>query len=159
MDGQTRKQRGLDQVSRNAQEFLETIRSHARMICLRQGYVTADDLRFLADEENIEPHHSGAWGGVFKQKGWRKDGRIVSKYPASHGREIYRWVWAGKAPTSSELPGIRKDGRRNGMHTVRTMAKEAAGADGVTSCPYEKTPHKTVWLDAFAGASQPSLPL
>lgn len=50
--------------------------------------------------------------------------------------------------------------RKNGMQTVRDLAVQAAREGrGVAACPYHNTPHRTVWLVAFASEAQLELRL
>lgn len=94
--GEQRRDAGIEKVSANNSEFLNTMRHVARRISQWRGQVSADDLRVWADEKGgMQPSHPNAWGGVFKQAGWVCTGRRKSAWPSNHGRWIAVWRWEG----------------------------------------------------------------
>ena len=88
---------GIEQVSDNNQVFLETMRGYARRIYRNRGYVTSDDLRVIADDIGLQPHHPNAWGAIFAGNDWQCIGRMKSAYKPNHAREIKKWAFKGKA--------------------------------------------------------------
>lgn len=85
------KEAGLDLVEEHGKDFVQRMKIVARLFCLCQGNVCADDLRKYADENHIEPHHQNAWGAIFHGKQFRMVGRRNSAYPRNHAREIKVW--------------------------------------------------------------------
>lgn len=79
---------GIAAVAARNQTFLETVRGAARMICRRQGTVTADDVRKWADENGIEPTHRNCWGAVFKTPDFEFAGLTRSAQVQGHGNRI-----------------------------------------------------------------------
>ena len=79
---------GIAAISSRNQTFLETVRGAARMICRRQGTVTADDVRKWADENGIEPKHRNCWGAVFKTPDFEIAGFTRSSQIQGHGNRI-----------------------------------------------------------------------
>ena len=59
------RDRGIARVKSKNADFVETLKSVARMIARKKGTVCADDLRKWADENGIVPTSSNAWGAVF----------------------------------------------------------------------------------------------
>lgn len=94
MDGDQRKQMGLFHVEQTQQVFLETMRSQARMVCRRQGFVTSDDLREFADSQNMAPRHKNAWGGVFRNGEFKCSGYVKSRWRSNNSRLIRQWILA-----------------------------------------------------------------
>jgi len=90
--GDALKQSALFTLECTAQVFLETMRSHARQVCRRQGYVTSDDLREYADSLGLAPHHKNAWGAVLKRPDFHAVGYVPSRLPTNRHRVIRRWV-------------------------------------------------------------------
>lgn len=90
--GDALKQMGLFHVEMSAQVFVETMRSQARMICRRQGYVTTDDLREYADSIGLEPHHKNAWGAVLKRPEFKAVGYVPSRLATNRHRVIRQWA-------------------------------------------------------------------
>lgn len=91
MDGAAQKQLGLALVERNNPNFVETMRSRARVLARRNGAVTSDDLRGEAIALGVEPAHPNAWGAIFRGKEWALEGFEPSVHPSNHGRTIRRW--------------------------------------------------------------------
>lgn len=84
---------GISQVVGNSKTFQKTMRDQARFICDRQGFVTMDDVRAWADKHDIQPHHCNAWGGVFREKGWKCFDSTLSRRLTSHAHRILKWAW------------------------------------------------------------------
>ena len=91
---ENQKQLGLDLVEENNANFVETMRSEARMIARRQGYVTTDDLRPRAKALNMTPKSPNAWGAIFRGKEWKPKGMKKSAWVTNHGRKITIWILA-----------------------------------------------------------------
>lgn len=81
-------------ASKNA-TFIETMRGVARLICHRQGTVTADDLKEWAAQHHMEPTHYNAYGAIFRAKEWKEEFEFVrhvkSKQVQGHGNLIGLW--------------------------------------------------------------------
>ena len=91
--GEREKSIGLDRVSVGAEEFIDMMRETAIEICKRQGSVSSDDLRRVADMAGIEPHHPNAWGAIFRGKHWECVARKRSELVSNHAREIRVWEY------------------------------------------------------------------
>ena len=89
--GEQLKIDGLDRVATSNAEWLTWIRKHARYTCHKQGTVSADDLRTIADRHNRHPHHPNAWGAVFRGSEWELTGYKKSRYVSNHARRIAVW--------------------------------------------------------------------
>jgi hypothetical protein len=92
-EGEARKEEGISRVSGNSALFLSRMRHVAEDYSYNQGSVTTDDLRGYASTWGIVPHHSAAWGAIFKGKNWKCIGRQKSAWPPNHAREIRVWKW------------------------------------------------------------------
>ena len=90
-----RQAAGLASIEVNHSTWLQIMRERARIVSNEQGCVTADDLRWYADTNNLWPTHQNAWGAVFKGRGWKAIGTIQSAYVTNHGRLIRKWRWVG----------------------------------------------------------------
>lgn len=88
---------GLERVEMSNQEFVGTMRSYARRICMssKEGFVTSDALRIKADELGIYPNSPNAWGAIFSGNDWKCVGRQKSTYKSNHAREIKQWQYIG----------------------------------------------------------------
>ena len=93
LTGELLKQQGLDQVTANNEQFVDSMRQIAKGISILKGQVCTDDLRAAADKAGLRPTHCNAWGAVFRGAGWVVIGRKASTYPSTHGREIRIWKW------------------------------------------------------------------
>ena len=93
---------GLDRVEQKSMTFQERMRMEAIRICRLKGYVDSDDLRELAEEEGIEPHHKNAWGAVFRGSDWVAVGVANSRIPTNHARLIRRWAYKPKGHNNGE---------------------------------------------------------
>lgn len=93
---------GLDSVEQRSMTFQERMRWEAIRICRRKGYVDSDDLRELAEQEGIEPHHPNAWGAIFRGKEWRSVGFSQSRIASNHARLIRRWAYQPKGQRNGE---------------------------------------------------------
>lgn len=89
-------------ASKNA-TFIETMRGVARLICQRQGTVTADDLKeWMSHNPGLVdmPTHYNAWGAVFCNPSWRREfefvGFIKSRQVQGHGNLIRQWKLKGQ---------------------------------------------------------------
>lgn len=88
---------GVARVKAKNRDFVETMKSVARMIARRQGTVCADDLRKWADEHGMEPTSSNAWGAIFcRNKDFKLVGYSRSALVQGHGN--LQRVWALKEP-------------------------------------------------------------
>jgi len=89
------KQLGLELIETNNATFLETMRSKARMICRKQGTITADDVREYYEQHKhelqIEPTSPNTWGAIFTTKEWEWVGYQKSKRVSNHSRPIGVW--------------------------------------------------------------------
>lgn len=93
------KEDGLASVSENNTVFLAQMRAEAKRISEIRGWVTSDDLRVYASQQNLEPTHQNAWGGVFRGPQWRVIGRRKSAVPQGHAREIKIWAYVARTDT------------------------------------------------------------
>lgn len=84
---------GIRQVASHNSDWLYTMRAYARHCCDVSGQVTSDDLHEFAQLIHCQPDHPNAWGAVFKEAGWVCTGRVRSKRPSAHAREIKIWQW------------------------------------------------------------------
>lgn len=73
-EGELKKQIGLSLVAQGSEEFLEVMRAEAKRIARVRGQVSADDLRPIAKNLGIEPHHPNAWGALFRGSDWIRIG-------------------------------------------------------------------------------------
>ncbi len=93
LEGTKRKEEGISRVSGNSAEFLTRMRNMAIYYSDTNGIVTSDDLREYASTWGLVPHHSNAWGAVFRGKNWKCIGRQKSAWPPNHARSISVWKW------------------------------------------------------------------
>ena len=100
MNGTELKRQGIAQVSLHGLPFLEAMRKVAINLSQSRGFVTADDLRPYAADYKIQPHHQNVWGGIFRGRSWKCVGRVKSRYPNNHAREIRVWRWEPSVVTS-----------------------------------------------------------
>jgi hypothetical protein len=87
------RDQGIASVTQNNREWVRKMRNSARAIARSKGHVTTDDLRPLTSLHG-EPLHDNAWGGIFREKGWKCVGRKTSSRKEAHGREIKCWALA-----------------------------------------------------------------
>ena len=97
---ESEKQFGLDLVEESNPNFIETMRSQARMFSRRNGSVTADELRQWYEENKVakqlpEPTSFKAMGAVFRGKNWVCVGYKKTAQVAAHRRPIGVWTWVG----------------------------------------------------------------
>ena len=59
------RDRGIARVKSKNADFVETMRSVARMIARKKGTVCADDLRQWAADNCMFPTSPNAWGAIF----------------------------------------------------------------------------------------------
>lgn len=97
--GRALKEDGLASVAENNTVFLAVMRAEARRISETRGWVTSDDLRVYASQQNIEPTHQNAWGAVFLGRCWKVVGRRKSAVPQGHSREIKIWAYVERTGT------------------------------------------------------------
>ena len=97
MSGEQVKQLGLDLVESHNPDFVALARAEARRLCIRNGSVSADDLRGWSNDNGIHPGHPNAWGSVFRT-GFMRVGYRQSVWPASHARVISVWELKKKSP-------------------------------------------------------------
>lgn len=86
---------GVQRVASKNATFIETMRGVARLICHRNGTVTADDLKVWAAQHDMEPTHYNAYGAIFRTKAWKEEFELVrhvrSKQVQGHGNLIGLW--------------------------------------------------------------------
>jgi hypothetical protein len=90
---QEAKKAGMDQVEGNAERWVDRARQEARAICKIQGEVCSDMVR-SAMEVSLDwfPHHSNAYGTVFRGGEWEWTGRWhTSTLVTNHGRVQRIW--------------------------------------------------------------------
>lgn len=92
--GEALGDRGIALVAENNRGFVEVMREHAIRVSLQKGSVTSDDLRQIAINSGLEPHHPNAWGAIFRAKGWEAVGFVKSRLPSNHGRRVCQWRWS-----------------------------------------------------------------
>jgi len=92
--GEAAKERGLDLVSSNNWEFIETMRDISFTVAYERGQVTIDDLRESALRLGIAPQSPNAWGAVLRGKTWKCVGYTQSRLPSNHARTIKIWALA-----------------------------------------------------------------
>ena len=83
------RDRGIKQVARNNQHFLEVARYYARDQARRRGRITSDDVRKACP---LDPLHPNAWGSVFKSKEWMWTGEYRQSHAVSRHGGMQR-VW------------------------------------------------------------------
>ena len=98
-EGRVLKDDGLAGVADNNIAFLAVMRAEARRIYETRGWVSSDDLRVYASQQNLEPTHQNAWGAVFLGRCWKVIGRRKSAVPESHNREIKIWAYVERTGT------------------------------------------------------------
>jgi len=59
------RNKGIARVKAKNADFVETMKSVARMIARKNGTVCADDLRQWASDNGMAPTSSNAWGAIF----------------------------------------------------------------------------------------------
>ena len=85
------KDAGQDKVQEHGEDFVESMRTYAKVIAVRNGTVTSDDLRKHAAMYGITPHHQNAWGAIFRGFGWKSVGFTRSTLIGNHARTIRVW--------------------------------------------------------------------
>lgn len=93
------KEDGFASVSENNTVFLAQMRAEARRISEIRGWVTSDDLRVYASQQNLEPTHCNAYGAIFKGPQWKIIGRRKSAVPGNHARSIAIWQYVEQSGT------------------------------------------------------------
>ena len=91
--GEQLKLNGQTDVEAHSAAFLEVMRDKAREISDLSGFVTADQLRPIAETLGIVPHHPNLWGCLWREAGWQQVGWRKSAWPSSHRRMISVWRW------------------------------------------------------------------
>ena len=89
------KESGLDAIEVSNQAWLKKMREFAVGFSRQHTEVTADDVRYYAGRVHWKPHHSNAYGGIFRGPGWKPVGYTQSRHPSNHGRTIRIWRWVG----------------------------------------------------------------
>jgi len=82
---------GLDRVEFHGKGFVVAMRKIAIDIAKKNGTVTCDDLRRVAQENDLQPHHPGAWGAIFTPKYFKHCGWKKTEVVTSHARPIVIW--------------------------------------------------------------------
>ena len=91
------RDKGIARVKAKNSDFVETLKSVARMIARKNGTVCADDLRKWADENGMVPTSSNAWGAIFcRNKDFKLVGYSRSSLIQGHGN--LQRVWALREP-------------------------------------------------------------
>ena len=85
------RDKGIERVSGNNVYFLNAARNIARDIARDKGEVTADDVRKVCLERDIEPTHPNAYGAIFR-KGFVFTGQVRQSTVVSRRAGIQR-VW------------------------------------------------------------------
>jgi hypothetical protein len=96
------KAAGQALVESHNETFVALMRAEAKRISLERGWLTSDDLRVYADQQNIHPQHPNAWGSVFLGPCWQVIGRRKSAIPSSHHREIKIWQYVEQSGTDGQ---------------------------------------------------------
>lgn len=89
--GEQAKIYGMDLVEFNGQGFVHSMRKLAKQLLKDTPFITIDDLRIIADKYGIEPHHSNAWGSVFRTKEFEACGFQKSEIVSNHARRVLQW--------------------------------------------------------------------
>ena len=89
------KESGLDAIEVSNAAWLKKMREYAVTFSRFTGEVSADDVRRYAEQVHWKPHHSNAYGGIFRGTGWKAIGYTQSQHPSNHGRTIRVWRWVG----------------------------------------------------------------
>ena len=89
------KESGLDAIEVSNAAWLKKMREYAVSFSRNHGEVSADDVREYAERVNWKPHHSNAYGGIFRGDGWEAISYIPSRHKSNHGRMIRVWRWVG----------------------------------------------------------------
>jgi len=64
------------------------------LIAVKQGHVSANDLRRVADYHDMQPDHHNAWGSVFRGPEWVAIGFEKNSRPSAHARRVLKWTWS-----------------------------------------------------------------
>ena len=91
--GAAMKEAGQDAVEGNSKAFVTIMRQHAIEISDKSGFVTSDNLRIIASERCLEPHHPNVWGAIFLGPHWTAIGHQRSAWPSNHHRSITVWKY------------------------------------------------------------------
>lgn len=90
---QALKEAGIKLALSNNVEWLQAAREVAADLCLIQGSVTADDVRYQMEvKKNWFPTTPNAYGGVFKDKRFEFTGRYTKSSAVSRHAGMQR-VW------------------------------------------------------------------
>jgi len=119
------KERGLDAVEESNLTWVEEMRHHARYVSLREGKVTADNVRDHARAIGWKPDKPNAYGAIFRGKHWRCIGRTKSTWPGNHAREIRIWKWVPK-----ESPATNTDAPLSSAPTPGDTQPDSPGGGG-----------------------------
>lgn len=82
---------GIARVGVRNQEFIESARSVARMLCRQNGNTSMDQVREECERRGIVPDHFNAWGTVFHKSEFEPCGFIRSKQVQGHGNILRIW--------------------------------------------------------------------
>jgi len=123
MNGQQLMDLGKDQVEKNNKEWTRNMRKQARIISIKQGHVTTDDLHKLTYFVGHPKSHN-AWGAVFRNKGdqdgkWVVVGYRKSERKEARARRISVWKWQYSSSKHAQVASriIReKGGTRSFIH-------------------------------------------
>lgn len=89
------RDRGLDAVEHNNEQWVDMMRRQARRICMVHGNVTSDELHDHAERIGWQPAHHNAYGAVFRSPGWKSLGFRASGRAQARGRIIRIWSYVG----------------------------------------------------------------
>jgi len=88
------RDRGVARVETNSAKWIGLMRDHANWIARKEGQVSADELRWYADElerTGLAPSHPNAWGAIFRTRNWVECGWVKSRCVSNHARMIRVW--------------------------------------------------------------------
>ena len=91
--GEVLKDAGISLVASNNLQWLQVVRLWAKGFYEYQGFVTADDVRFMCELYNFWPQHRNAFGAIFRSREWRQIGIKRSMHAPNHAREIRIWAY------------------------------------------------------------------
>ncbi len=89
--GEILKKQGQATVIAGSLSFVQFMQAQAIEISDKCGFVSSDNLRVIAEELGMVPHHPNVWGSIFRGKHWRVIGRKKSAVVGNHGRSISIW--------------------------------------------------------------------
>ena len=92
LEGDTRKEEGINTVSKNRQQILQLAKRIAVAFGKRKGYCTIDVVMNTLIEWGYSPAQLGnAAGAVFRDKHWKFSNTTKSKRVSNHARPITVW--------------------------------------------------------------------